>query len=102
MRNEWSTIRIGHKVDGKALNRKLAIGIPLVKETEGRYTHTVENMWMHVVDFEVEKQFSEYKNNAMVFGRSNRNANGEYKNIGVSGGVIKTGAGLAYIGQLVA
>ena len=30
----------------------------------------------------------------MAFGRSNRNINGEYMNIGESGGVIKTGAGL--------
>jgi hypothetical protein len=51
-------------------------------------------MWMHVVDYEVEVQFSEYKNNALAFGRSNRNANGEYMNIGKSGNVIKTGAGL--------
>lgn len=49
---------------------------------------------MHVVDWEVEQQFSEYKNNAMMFGRSNRNKNGEYTNIGVSGNPIKTGAGL--------
>lgn len=29
-----------------------------------------------------------------MFGRSNRNANGEYMNFGKSGGVIKTGSGL--------
>lgn len=46
------------------------------------------------VDYQVECQFSEYKNNALAFGRSNRNANGEYLNIGKSGNVIKTGAGL--------
>ena len=94
MRNEWSTIRIQHKVSGSMLNQKLAVGIPLVKETGSGYTHTTETMWMHVVDWEVEQQFSEYKNNAMMFGRSNRNKNGEYTNIGVSGNPIKTGAGL--------
>lgn len=46
------------------------------------------------VDWELECQFADYKNNAMMFGRSNRNANGEYTNIGKSGSVIKTGAGL--------
>ena len=76
------------------LNKKLAVGVPIVKETEGRYSKTIANMWMHVVDWEVEQQFSEYKNNALMFGRSNRNANGEYMNFGKSGGVIKTGSGL--------
>ena len=77
------------------LNQKLAVGIPLTKATDGgKMTHTTVNMWMHVVDWEVECQFSESKNNVMAFGRSNRNANGEYKNIGASGNVIKMGAGL--------
>lgn len=94
MRNEWSTVRIQHKVTGAMLNKKLAVGIPVTDETSGRYTHRIENMWMHYVDWQVEQQFSDYKNNALVFGRSNRNKNGEYTNIGKSGGVIKTGAGL--------
>lgn len=94
MRNEWSHVRIQHKVPGSMLNKKLAVGIPVTRETESGYKKDVINMWMHNVDFEVEVQFSEYKNNAMAFGRSNRNANGEYLNYGKSGSVIKTGAGL--------
>lgn len=94
MRNEWSVVRIQHKVPGSMLSKKLAVGIPIIKEIDGRYTKSVAKMWMHNVDFEVEQQFSEYKNNALAFGRSNRNSNGEYMNIGKSGGVIKTGAGL--------
>ena len=94
MRNEWSTVRIQHKVPGNMLNKKLAVGIPIVKETSGRYSKSVATMWMHAVDWETECQFSEYKNNALMFGRSNRNANGEYLNYGKSGEAIKTGAGL--------
>ena len=90
MRNEWSNVRIQHKAPGSMLNKKLAVGIPIVKDGK----KDVKNMWMHVVDYEVECQFSEYKNNALAFGRSNRNANGEYMNFGKSGNVIKTGAGL--------
>lgn len=90
MRNEFSTIRIQHKVPGNKINRKLAVGIPVVDN--GKVT--TMNMWMHYVDYEVEQQFSDYKNNALAFGRSNRNANGEYMNIGKSGVSIKTGAGL--------
>ena len=90
MRNEFSTIRIQHKVPGNKINRKLAVGIPVIDN--GKVT--TMNMWMHYVDYEVEQQFSDYKNNALAFGRSNRNANGEYMNIGKSGVSIKTGAGL--------
>lgn len=95
LRNEWSTIRIQHKVTGSMFNKKLAIGIPMASSTEtGEKVTKVANMWMHYVDWELECQFADYKNNAMMFGRSNRNANGEYTNIGKSGSVIKTGAGL--------
>ena len=92
MRNEWSHIRIQHKVGGAMLDQKLAIGIPTIDNKTGK--KSVTTMWMHNVEWEVEQQFSDYKNNALAFGRSNRNGNGEYTNIGKSGGVIKTGAGL--------
>lgn len=91
MRNEFSTVRIKHKVGGDMLDKKIACGIPVVgKDGKKR----VENMWMHYVDFELEQQFSDYKNNLLAFGRSNRTDNGQYQNIGKSGGVIKMGAGL--------
>lgn len=91
MRNEWSTVRIQHKVPGSMLNKKLAVGIPVVDESGKK---SVAPMWMHHVEWAVEQQFSDYKNNALVFGRSNRNSNGEYMNFGKSGNAIKTGAGL--------
>lgn len=90
MRNEFSHIRIKHKVPGNKLNRKLAVGVPIIVDNKKSTT----NMWMHYVDYAVETQFADYKNNALAFGRSNRNSNGEYTNIGKSGNVIKTGAGL--------
>lgn len=95
MRNEFSRVRIQHKVPGSMLNKKLAVGIPVVAEqANGKLGVTVKNMWMHVVEWEAEAQFADYKNWALAFGRSNRNANGEYKNIGKSGNVIKSGDGL--------
>lgn len=90
MRNEFSHIRIKHKVPGNKLNRKLAVGVPIIVNNKKGTT----NMWMHYVDYAVETQFADYKNNALAFGRSNRNSNGEYTNMGKSGNVIKTGAGL--------
>ena len=94
MRNEWSTIRIQHKVAGNKLGKKLAMGIPMVRNVDGKQVKDTANMWMHYVDWEVEQQFSEYKNNVLAFGTSNRNANGEYMNFGKSGYAIKTGAGI--------
>ena len=52
---------------------------------------------MHYVDYQVEEQFSDYKNKALMFGRSNRTSNGEYLNFGDSGSPIKTGAGLEFV-----
>lgn len=91
MRNEWSTIRIKHKVPGNMIDKKLAVGIPFLDKGGKQIVHT---MWMHHVDYKVEETFSEEKNNVIMYGRSNRNRNGEYLNLGKSGGVIKTGAGL--------
>lgn len=95
MRNEWSTIRIQHKVPGNMLGKKLAIGIPVTAPTaNGGLKKDVKTMWMNLVDYEVECQFSDYKNNILAYGTSNRNANGEYMNIGKSGEVIRQGDGL--------
>jgi len=95
MRNEWSVVRIQHKVPGSMLNKKLAVGIPQVAETtDNKIVTKTSDKWMHNVEWEVEQQFQDYKNKALAFGRSNRNGNNEYTNVGKSGGVIKTGAGI--------
>lgn len=94
VRNEWSTIRIQHKEGGAMLNKKIAVGVPLLKREGGKTQRTVATLWMHNVDYELEVQFSEYKNSIMAYGTSNRNSNGEYLNFGKSGEVIRMGAGL--------
>ena len=94
MRNEFTTIRIQHKVSGAMLGKKVAFGIPVTRETQGRYVKDTVNMWMHEVQWQLEQQWSDYKNNVLAFGRSNRNRNGEYLNVGKSGEVIRMGAGL--------
>jgi hypothetical protein len=91
MRNEWTTIRIQHKVSGAMLNRKLAVGIPICEETAQGKVKKTANMWMHYVDWVLEQQWGDYKNIAMAWGTSNRNINGEYLNIGKSGEVIRMG-----------
>lgn len=95
MRNDWTTIRIQHKVAGNKINRKIAFGMPMVKTgANGEQVKGTQNMWMHYVDWEVAREWNGYKNRALAFGRSNRNANGEYMNFGKSGNVIRMGAGI--------
>lgn len=59
--------------------------------TELRVTNLVEqysNIQWHNEDYVLEKQWQDYKNLAMAWGTSNRNANGEYLNMGKSGEAI--------------
>ena len=91
MRNEWSTIRLKDEIPGNAFEKKMLMGIPVI-DKDGK--KTVITRWAHLQDYKFEETFREYKANLLAFGRSNRNQNGEYLNIGVSGTVIKMGAGL--------
>ena len=92
MSNEWTTIRIKHKVSGALLNKKVAVGVPM--ESQDGTRHTTTNLWMHNEDYVLEKQWQDYKNIAMAWGTSNQNANGEYLNFGKSGEAIRMGDGL--------
>ena len=94
MRNEFSTIRMYHKVSGALLDKKLAVGVPVTRETATGYKADTVTMWMHEVEWQFEQEWNGAKNNITAFSRSNRNANGEYMNIGKSGEVIRMGAGL--------
>ena len=94
MRNEWTTIRLGHEVSGDLLDKKIAFGVPMVKEVNGKMVKSTEPLWMHYVDFEFQKTWTEYKNNCLTYGTSNRDANGEYHNFDASGEVIRMGDNL--------
>lgn len=91
MRNEWTTLRIKHKVPGNMLEKKVFMGVPYVDNAGEK---KVTNMWMHHVDFKVEETFSEEKNRAFMYSRSNRLENGQYQNVGKSGYVIREGDGI--------
>ena len=94
MRNEWTTIRLKDEVSGALLDKKLAFGVPMVKDVDGKMVKSTQPMWMHYQEYEFNKTWSEYKNNAIAYGVSNRNANGEYMNFDASGEVIRMGDGL--------
>lgn len=94
MRNEFTTIRMYHKVSGALLDKKLAIGVPVTRETESGYKTDTVTMWMNEVEWQFEQEWNSAKNKVLAFGKSNRTANGEYLNIGKSGEVIRMGSGL--------
>lgn len=94
MSNEWSTIRIQHKVGGEAINLKNKYIVAVPQKSGKGETTKVVNMWMSHVEYQLEQEFAGYRNRALIFGRSNRSDNGEYLTKGVSGLSIKTGAGL--------
>ena len=96
MRGEFTTIRISDKVPGNKATKKLAFGIPMVNEDPktGRQLKGTSNMWMDYEDWQLSLEWANYKNKALAFGRSNRNANGEYLNIGKSGMDIRMGSGI--------
>ena len=94
MRNEWTTIRLKDEVSGALLDKKIAFGVPMTKEVNGKLQKATNPMWMHYQEYEFEKTWSEYKNNALVYGTSNRTANGDYVNFDASGEVIRMGSGL--------
>lgn len=94
MSNDWSTVRIYTKVGGEAIDKNLKYALEVPVNEEGNKTKTV-NMWMSYVELELEKQFRDYKNKGLIFGRSNYNEELEENlNVGKSGIRIKTGAGL--------
>lgn len=75
MRNEFSRIRISTEVPGSMLNKKVGMGIPMYDALNKK--EVVFTKWMHVVEWELEQQFSEDKNYCVVYGRSNRSQNGK-------------------------
>lgn len=91
MRGDWTTIRLHTKVAGSMLNRKLAIGMPVL-DKNGK--EQIIDTWMHHVDYKFEEEFADEKNHALMYGKSNRDAKGEYYNFGKSGHAIQIGDGI--------
>lgn len=95
MRNGWSQIRKSHKVFGNKMDRKVAMGIPMVRQdASGKQVHDTANYWMHYEDYEYELEWQQEKNRLLAFSRDNSNANHEYTDFGKSGGVIRMGDGI--------
>jgi len=91
MRNNFTTLRMEHKVPGKKLGVRVMSTIEGVDE-KGQVTSFTG--WMQYVEWQFERQWSQEKARALMFARSNRDADGNYYDLGTSGFYIKQGAGI--------
>ena len=93
MRADWQRVRLQHKIGGKEIGKRLACHIPISKEVNGKMVNTTVDRWILAATWEIEKTWSEYKNNSLDRGVSTRLENGEYSNLGISGLPNRQGAG---------
>ena len=91
MRNNFTTLRMEHKVPGKKLGVRVMTEIEGVDENGQVKSFTT---WMQYVEWQFERQWSQEKARALMFARSNRDENGNYYDLGKSGFYIKQGAGI--------
>jgi len=87
MRNAMSMIRLQHKTPGNMINRPMATAF---KGEDGNVYKT----WTQYEDFMFEYYYRLERNNLLMFGRSNRAADGSYKDKDKSGNVLKIGSGV--------
>lgn len=93
LRNEFSRIRMEHTAPGNMKNiRPMMIPInftnPETDKVETSYS------WMDHVEWRFEYDFAMEKSRLLMFAKTNRDANGDYHNIGLSGHVLSMGAGI--------
>jgi hypothetical protein len=91
MRSSFTTLRMEHKVPGNMLNRRIATTI---EGQDGDGNLKSFNTWIQYEEWQFERQWAQEKARALMFARSNRNADGSYYDIGKSGFYIKQGAGI--------
>ena len=93
MSADWQHVRIQHKIGGKEIGKKLSANIPLTSEVNGKPVTKMVSRWMLAVTWQLEKTWSEYKNNSLDRGVSTIFENGEVSNFGLSGLPNRQGAG---------
>ena len=88
MKQELSTVRLDYTVPGIELNRKLNIALPVGKNDE------LVNMIVPYKDWLFENRFTQGIGKAILYGRSNRDENGIYRDKDTNGEIIRMGAGI--------
>lgn len=91
MGNRLSFIRKKHLVPGNMINAKE--NNPVVFGTPGKNGKPFTT-WLNRLDWELRRQTRREKARLLMFGKSNRQSDGSYANIGDSGYEIKAGMGL--------
>ena len=95
LRNEFSGIRMQHRAPGNMKDRRVAMPFQtVVSKGEGKDEVVNHVTWMQHVEWQFEYQFQQEKNRLLMFATTNRDENGDYHNIGLSGHVIKMGSGI--------
>ena len=82
MRNEWTTIRKGHKFTGAAnTQQRLDIDIPIEGiNAEGKQERRIIKSWFDNESWIFAQEWEREKERARFYSRSNRNINGNYYN----------------------
>lgn len=95
MANTMSMIRKKYTVSGDMINKK-GNGPVVFDWQYGNNNGKTETFstWLNRLDFEFDKAFRRERARLVMFGKSNRTANGRYANIGDSGYEIRSGMGL--------
>lgn len=96
MRNTTSSIRMETKQSGKALDYKMTDCYHTGLESRDPKTGKVHTStaWMQEVYWQFEKSISKIKALTIMFGKTNRDANGRFLNKGNSNIEIKAGSGI--------
>jgi hypothetical protein len=92
LRNEFSMIRMQHVAPGNMKRRPLVLPFEYVDPKDNKVK--MSNSWMEHVEWKFEYEFSMEKSRLLMYARTNRDANGDYYNVGKSGHVIKMGSGI--------
>lgn len=95
MANRISMIRKEHTVPGEMINKgqNEPVSFNWQYGADGGKVKTFKT-WLNRIDFEFDKRFRQEKARLLFFGKSNRDSQGNYLNLGDSGGEIKAGMGL--------
>ncbi len=96
MRNSVTSIRMEHKVSGKLIDCKIQPVYSTGIETRDPNTGKVHNStyFMQEIYWQFEKALSRIKSKTIMFGKTNRDENGRFLNVGQSNITIKAGSGI--------
>ena len=96
LRNSITTLRFEHKVSGEMIDCKIKpvyfAGLETRDPNSGKTHKSVT--WMQEVYWQFEKNLSRIKSRTIMFGKTNRDENGRYLDMGESGITVKTGSGI--------